>query len=216
MKISQRELVLGLITGGVVLFGVTALLARPKLEVWKELTADQKKVQFQIEQDRQTIASRPTGRSGPVRQERHELMRRLIGGKCPGVIPPAENRIRFCPADVCCPPHPEHRDTGKPRNSLTESETQRNHAENGCRHQSRTRSQGITALQEEILSQGNYAQGRKPEHTSGVGLAVVIHREPTPDQKSVTERREEPSTAAGLHDGRCSTSRALCRRGTWH
>jgi len=55
MKISQREGVLLLITAAVGLFGASALLARPKLDEWKELRQEQARVRSLIAADRQTL-----------------------------------------------------------------------------------------------------------------------------------------------------------------
>lgn len=55
MKMSQREIVLGVSTLAVALFGVTALLAKPKIQVWKDLKAERAEVLRKIELDRYLI-----------------------------------------------------------------------------------------------------------------------------------------------------------------
>lgn len=58
MKVSPREAVLGVLTLAVALLGGTALLARPKIDEWKQLRADQAQVRMEIEQDRRLVAGR--------------------------------------------------------------------------------------------------------------------------------------------------------------
>lgn len=58
MKLSSREIVLGVATLSVALFGGTALLARPKFRVWKDMRARQAELRSQIELDRRLVAQR--------------------------------------------------------------------------------------------------------------------------------------------------------------
>jgi len=60
MKLSRRESVLGLSTLSVLLFGVTALLARSKVQEWKDVWAQQAEVLRQIEIDKRLVAQRAT------------------------------------------------------------------------------------------------------------------------------------------------------------
>ena len=41
MKVSQREIVMAIVAGGVILLGGTAILGKPKIERWKEVRRDQ-------------------------------------------------------------------------------------------------------------------------------------------------------------------------------
>jgi hypothetical protein len=58
MTVTSRESVLGLATFAVALFGVSALLARPKLQRWKDLAAEQGQVRLEIERDRAMISEK--------------------------------------------------------------------------------------------------------------------------------------------------------------
>lgn len=58
MKISRRELVLALITGAAILFGVTFLLAGPRIAHWRELRARQKEVAQEIIRAKKLVAKR--------------------------------------------------------------------------------------------------------------------------------------------------------------
>lgn len=58
MKLSQREAVLLLGTATAGLFGLTAILAGPKLDQWKDLLQEQSKVQAQTAEDRRMLAER--------------------------------------------------------------------------------------------------------------------------------------------------------------
>ena len=60
MRISSREALLGVVAGGVVLLGVTALLLRPKLDEWRELREQQAELRQQIEMDKRLVAQRAT------------------------------------------------------------------------------------------------------------------------------------------------------------
>ncbi|MCE9615327.1 MAG: hypothetical protein K8T26_13735 [Lentisphaerae bacterium] len=60
MKISARELLLLLLTVGMALFGITAILARPRFEQWKTLRRDQEALQAEIAEDQRLLASRAT------------------------------------------------------------------------------------------------------------------------------------------------------------
>jgi hypothetical protein len=124
-----------------------------------------------------TIAGgQPAGYSRPVRQERHELVGRFIGWKYPGIVTPAENGIWFSPADISCPPDTEHGNSGQPGNSFTESESQRNHAENGRRHQCRTRSEGSTAFQDESYRRETIGKAEGPNTLPASGSSTIRRR----------------------------------------
>jgi hypothetical protein len=55
---SPRESVLLLLTAAVALFGISAMLARPKVEEWKTLRISQREVAAEIEAEQELIASR--------------------------------------------------------------------------------------------------------------------------------------------------------------
>jgi hypothetical protein len=56
MKFSYREGLLALVTAAIVLFGGSALLARSRIEKWKDLRQKQDDIRGQIEQDRSLVA----------------------------------------------------------------------------------------------------------------------------------------------------------------
>ena len=58
MRISRREAAIGLMAGIVALFGLTAILAKPRLDKWRELGRDQAKALEQIEKDKATVEER--------------------------------------------------------------------------------------------------------------------------------------------------------------
>jgi len=58
MKLSQREMTLALITGSIILFGLSAILAKPKIEKWRDLSKKKAEVTRQIQSNRDTIASK--------------------------------------------------------------------------------------------------------------------------------------------------------------
>jgi len=55
MKLSEREWILFLATAMAALFGGSAMLAKPKLEAWRELQQQQAEIGAQIEQDRELV-----------------------------------------------------------------------------------------------------------------------------------------------------------------
>ena len=55
MKVSSRELTLGLVTLTVALFGGTLLVARPRLVEWQQLQMDQVRLEREIEIDRALV-----------------------------------------------------------------------------------------------------------------------------------------------------------------
>lgn len=60
MRLSQRELVLAMATGSIILFGMSAILAKPKIDEWSDVEKKQADLALQIKKNRETIASRPT------------------------------------------------------------------------------------------------------------------------------------------------------------
>ncbi len=58
MKVSSREIVLLLSTAAVGLFGVTAILARPRIDEWRDLRKTQRQVQDSIERNQRLIHAR--------------------------------------------------------------------------------------------------------------------------------------------------------------
>lgn len=58
MKMSSREIALGLATVAAALFAVTGLLSKAKIEHWKEARAEQSEVRRKIEMDREMAAQR--------------------------------------------------------------------------------------------------------------------------------------------------------------
>jgi len=58
MKVSRRESVLALVTISVGLFGVSAMLARSRVDNWKELRAQQASLAAEIAQDRALAAEK--------------------------------------------------------------------------------------------------------------------------------------------------------------
>lgn len=58
MKITSREMTLGLITLTVALFGGTVLLARPRLTEWQRLKQARARLKNQIRRDRELVAKR--------------------------------------------------------------------------------------------------------------------------------------------------------------
>jgi len=85
MKISSRETVLFLATAGIGLFGVTALLARPRFEEWKDLHVTQRQVIDSIERSNRLIAGRAA-----VEAEYDSLT-----GKFPPVDKKAESKVHW-------------------------------------------------------------------------------------------------------------------------
>jgi len=59
MKMSQREMVLAMLTGTIILFGMSAILARGKISEWKEIVTKQENIAAEIRINRKTIADRP-------------------------------------------------------------------------------------------------------------------------------------------------------------
>jgi hypothetical protein len=59
MRISQREIVLAIATGTVVLFGMSAILAKSRIDEWKETGKKQESIAAEIKINRKTIADRP-------------------------------------------------------------------------------------------------------------------------------------------------------------
>lgn len=60
MKVTPREIVLTVVTLTAILFGGTAIVARPKFEQWKELRAKQTVVRGEIERDLRLIDVAPS------------------------------------------------------------------------------------------------------------------------------------------------------------
>lgn len=58
MKLSERELMLAMATGAVVLFGLSVILSKSKIEEWKEITKKQEELSAQIQRNQETINSR--------------------------------------------------------------------------------------------------------------------------------------------------------------
>ena len=58
MKFSQREYSLVIITAAAALFGVTILLARPKVEEWKKLRIEQGKLMIEIEKYKELVGNK--------------------------------------------------------------------------------------------------------------------------------------------------------------
>ena len=58
MKLSRREMVLGLLTVSAVLLAAAALLIRPKIAEWRELRAKQRAVREEIAADKRLVHSR--------------------------------------------------------------------------------------------------------------------------------------------------------------
>ncbi len=58
MKMSPREMVLLMATLAVALFGITALLARPRFDEWKALRLAQHELREELAQDRRLLESR--------------------------------------------------------------------------------------------------------------------------------------------------------------
>lgn len=56
MRLAPRETVLAVATGIIALYGVSLMLARPRIETWKSLRAEQGLVRDQIASDRELIA----------------------------------------------------------------------------------------------------------------------------------------------------------------
>lgn len=59
MKVSNREAILMIATLTVTVFGISFILARPKLRQWTELREQQAAIRSSIAKDRQLIAERP-------------------------------------------------------------------------------------------------------------------------------------------------------------
>ena len=59
MKLSQREIVMAMATGTVILFGLSALLAKAKIDEWKDILKKQEGLSLQIKNNNKTIADRP-------------------------------------------------------------------------------------------------------------------------------------------------------------
>ena len=55
MRISSRELILGVITGAVVLFGITFVLLSSKVDYWQQLNVNEKKILNVIKQDMKMV-----------------------------------------------------------------------------------------------------------------------------------------------------------------
>lgn len=62
MKMSARELILGILTFGVVLFGLTALLAKPKIDELKEIIEEQQSVLSSIKVEKRLVEKRESWR----------------------------------------------------------------------------------------------------------------------------------------------------------
>ena len=60
MKMSARELILGILTVGVVLFGITALLAKPKLDELKEVNEQRRAIINSIKIEERLVEKRVT------------------------------------------------------------------------------------------------------------------------------------------------------------
>ena len=60
MKLSQREYSLIIITVTAALFGVTILLARPKVEEWKNLRLEQNKLMSEMEKFKELVGNKDT------------------------------------------------------------------------------------------------------------------------------------------------------------
>ena len=58
MKVTARELILLVITLGVALFGVTALLSRAKIDEWKAVRREQAEVRDEIAEDQRLLTTR--------------------------------------------------------------------------------------------------------------------------------------------------------------
>lgn len=72
MRLNTREAVLGLLAVSVALFGGTALLAKPKFGLLKEVSLQQAQLREQIEQDRRLVGLREE-----IEKELAELSQRL-------------------------------------------------------------------------------------------------------------------------------------------
>jgi Tfp pilus assembly protein PilO len=58
MRLSQREIILAMVTGTVVLFGMTAILSKSKIDEWKDINKAQNDLVAQIQKNKEIIASR--------------------------------------------------------------------------------------------------------------------------------------------------------------
>ncbi|MDD4872916.1 MAG: hypothetical protein PHR77_20370 [Kiritimatiellae bacterium] len=58
MKLSQREAILAMVTGTIMLFGMTALFSKSKIEEWKDISKQQSDLQDQILRNKEIIASK--------------------------------------------------------------------------------------------------------------------------------------------------------------
>src|SRR3989339_852267 len=58
MRLSQRELILAMATGAVVLFGLSVILSKSKIEEGKEIVKKQEELSAQIQRNREIINSR--------------------------------------------------------------------------------------------------------------------------------------------------------------
>ena len=58
MKISRREAVVGLATGIMALFGLTSIMAKSRIEQWKDIRKDQVKCLDQIQKDKTAAGER--------------------------------------------------------------------------------------------------------------------------------------------------------------
>lgn len=59
MKLSQREIVLAMATGTIVMFGMSVILAKSKIEEWKEIIKQKDEISTQIKNNKKTISDRP-------------------------------------------------------------------------------------------------------------------------------------------------------------
>lgn len=59
MKLSRREIIMGAATGTVLLFGVSAVMVKSRLEEWKDLREKQAELQAQIDRHSSVVARRP-------------------------------------------------------------------------------------------------------------------------------------------------------------
>ena len=58
MRLSQRELILAMATGTIVLFGLSVILSKSKIEEWKEIGKKQEELSIKIQRNQETIHSR--------------------------------------------------------------------------------------------------------------------------------------------------------------
>lgn len=58
MRLSPRESILALVTGGVLLFGLTGMWGLRRIEAWKQLHRQQAKIREELAADRQLVGSR--------------------------------------------------------------------------------------------------------------------------------------------------------------